>query len=275
MKTLKSYAKINLFLEIIQKDKTTGYHFLSTLICSLKDYYDIITIENSNNFSVSLSGKYIFEGDNLLDKTIKIFKENFSGNTNFKVNIEKNIKFGAGLGGGSSNAGVFLRFLLEENGISLTESEFAKVATKIGADVPYFYNNLPKMCSGYGEILQKPDFTLPSPLYAIVVLPPFFISTPSIFKKIIPESYKGTPSSPITFNEALKIENDLERYAIESANGIADVLSSLTALPNILKVALSGSGSTCFALFNTYELAQEAKAAYKESHETFISEVIT
>lgn len=275
MKILKSYAKINIFLEILNKDISNGYHFLSTMICSLENYYDILSIEKDKSFSVSLSGKYIFEDANILEKTVQVFRENFEGDTNFKVNIEKNIKIGAGLGGGSSNAGVFLHFLMETNKINVSEEEFAKAAIQIGTDVPYFYNNKPKICQGYGEKLENLPFLLPPEIYALIILPNSFISTPAIFKKILPQTYKINPSLPKTFEKALIIENDLEKYAAEFAEEINDIITFLKKLPHTLKVSLSGSGSACFALFENYEAAKNAQSLCNLSYKTLISKIFT
>ena len=181
MTQIKSFAKINLALEVTGKE-ANGYHTLNNVMCTLGDYYDEISIELSNDFSVNVYGKYAFEGENIVQKIANKFKEKFDGNINFKFAIKKNIKTGAGLGGGSSNAGEVLNFLLKQNGIELTQREYSDFTISVGADVPFFYNHSPKMCYHFGEEVTPLNFIFPSSLYVIVVLPAFAINTKKAFQ---------------------------------------------------------------------------------------------
>ena len=104
--TIKSYAKINLFLEIIGKN-SNNYHLLQSIICVI-DIFDIITFEKSNKLSLNISGKYanFLQNDNspnIILKTIDFMSRQFNISPNFKISLEKNTPIGAGLGGGSSN----------------------------------------------------------------------------------------------------------------------------------------------------------------------------
>lgn len=275
MQQIKSYPKFNLFLEILNKNPITNYHYLHTMMFCLSDIYDTISITADDKFSISVKGRYIFNGENILEKTVKHFKEVFNKNTNFKVEITKNIKFGAGLGGGSSNAAFFLNFLLKQNNIILTRSEFCQFAIKIGADVPFFYDTKPKICKMYGEELADVPFALPQSLYVLLVLPQFSINTASIFKQITQATYKHNASNITSFIEALKIGNDLENFAYNVKPELLDIIKNLNSLPNVLKAGLSGSGSVCFALFYSLQDAERAKDSLQKSYEVVISKVKT
>ena len=268
----KSFAKINLMLEINGKDASSGYHKLQTLICTLEDYHDSLEITPAEKFSITLKGEYAFEGENILEKTAKLFIKEFGGNVNFNVKLTKNIKFGAGLGGGSSNAGVFLNFLLKENGIILSKKEYSDFAFKIGADVPFFYNESPKICEGFGEELSEIQFAMPRELYAILVLPEFSVSTISVFKSF--EASDILPAKKIqNFQQVLTSKNSLTKYAINLQPEIANIISQLSQLPNVLKADMSGSGSACFALFESLENAKKAKNLLPQNLKCVISKV--
>ncbi len=269
----KSFAKINLMLEINGKDAPSGYHKLQTLMCVLEDYYDSLEITPAEKFSIILKGEYAFEGENILEKTAKLFVKEFGGNVNFNIKLTKNIKFGAGLGGGSSNAGVFLNFLLKENGIILSKKEYSDFAFKIGADVPFFYNESPKICEGFGEELSEIQFEMPRELYALLVLPEFSVSTISVFKSF--EASDILPAREIqNFQQVLGSKNSLTKYAVKLQPEIANIISQLSKLPNALKADMSGSGSACFTLFNKLEEVKIGKELLPSNWKAMISKII-
>lgn len=268
---LISYAKINLFFEITSRSKT-GYHFVNTLIAITEDYHDEILIEEATNFEVSTTGKYSFAGFNILQKIVDLCKLEFgnSFNANFKINIVKNIKTGSGLGGGSSNAGVFFQFLLLQNNIFLSQPAFSKLAIKVGADVSFFYNNLPKMCTGYGEIIQDVPFDLPC-LYAIIILPNFEVETKKAFSLITKDDFRNSEIK--TFEDCLKSINSFNRVCGVINDEICDIIEILKALPKVLKADISGSGSACFALFNFKNDAIEALNFIPKKYDYIITKI--
>lgn len=269
MLIIESKAKVNLSLELT--GKKNGFHTLNTLMCILEDYHDEIEISPSNSFAVSSNGEYKFEGENILSKVADLFKKEFGGNTNFNVKITKNIKTGGGLGGGSSNAGAFLKFLLSANSIFLSQKAFSKFAMQIGADVAFFYNNLPKICTNYGEILQDVNFEIPQNLFALLVLPNFEIETKQAFSLVKPHHFK--PQSRFnTFDDVLSSQNPLGLVAMEINPEVAEIVSKLRSLPNVIKADVSGSGATCFALFPSKKEAENAQILIS-NYKTIISRI--
>jgi 4-diphosphocytidyl-2-C-methyl-D-erythritol kinase len=267
---MEANAKLNLSLALIGKEG--GYHTLQTLMCVLEDYYDVIEIKPHNYFEVKNKGNYKFEGKNILEKVADLFKEEFGGNVNFSVNIVKNIKTGGGLGGGSSNAGFFLHFLLLQNNISLSKEEFCKFAMKVGADVPFFYDKSPKICTHYGEVLNDVTFEMPKNLFALLVLPDFEINTAKAFSLV--KHHHFTPNSKLeSFEDVLKSVNPLGLIANEINPEISVILRELKKAKGVLKADVSGSGATCFALFLTREEALEASKNIVK-YKTVISKII-
>jgi 4-diphosphocytidyl-2-C-methyl-D-erythritol kinase len=266
---MKSNAKINLSLEIVGRE--SEFHTLNTVMCILEDYYDEIEIIPSKSFQISSCGEYQFEGENILSKVADLFKKEFGGNTNFNVSITKNIKTGGGLGGGSSNAGAFLKFLLSANSIFLSQKAFSNFAIQIGADVAFFYNNLPKICTHYGEVLQDIPFKMPQNLFALVILPSFKIETKQAFSLVKPHHLNHN-SSFKTFDDVLFSKNPLGVIAIEINPELSDIVSKLKTLPNVMKADVSGSGSSCFALFPSQKDAKNAQNLIL-NYKTIISKI--
>ena len=228
---VKSYAKINLALDIIGRDNNL-YHQLNTIMCMLESYYDVLEIKKSNTLDIKITGKQIFKGANILEKVAFFFKKEFNKDTNFEVNITKNIKVGGGMGGGSSNAASFLHFLLKENNIFLNQNAFCKLALKIGADVPFFYTNKPKICTGYGENISDIAFSLPKNLFAIIYIPNSTVHTKEAFKKL--ESTYFKPKSKFdNFESVLKSKNIFETIMNKE---IAHAIKCLNTLKGFIKV---------------------------------------
>ena len=245
--TILSYAKINLALDILGKD-ANSYHKLNTLMCCLADYYDVLEISPSKNLQIKTSGNYAFDGVNILEKVAYLFKKEFGRDVNFAVNIIKNIKTGGGLGGGSSNASAFLHFLLKQNQMFLSKKAFCDFAFKIGADVPFFYNTNPKICSNYGEVIEDIKFTMPKTLLALLYIPDFEINTKEAFSLLNPSDFK--PNSHFkNFNEVLSSVNPFKFSAQKINSQIEDVINELQSFKGVIKADISGSGSCCFALF--------------------------
>lgn len=156
----KSYAKLNLFLRIIGREN--DMHLIESLFVYI-DLYDHITISPSENNNLEITGSYkqmllddlknsgaIFE-QSIFAKTLAVFREAFNISGCFKIKLEKHIPIGAGLGGGSSNAATFLKFLLNFYKINISQERQYQLAAKIGADCPFFMQDNARFISGFGE----------------------------------------------------------------------------------------------------------------------------
>ena len=137
---IKSFCKINLLLRVIKK-LNSDYHNIKSLItfCKLHDVITISKIKNLND-KITFSGRFkkgINKKLNTITKVLYLLrKRKFFTEQAFKINIQKNIPHGSGLGGGSSNAADLLNFLNSKMSLKLNKNEIKKIASHIGFDVP-------------------------------------------------------------------------------------------------------------------------------------------
>jgi len=184
----KSYPKVNIFLKITgYKD---GYHTISSRFMKVKSLYDTIsfipTTTKSNNFrlegfdTIPVEQNIITKAYNALFKATKN-RDILKYFSTHKVYVEKNIPTQAGLGGGSSNAGVFLNMTNEVCRLGLNKDELAQIGSKIGADVPFFiYDFDSANVTGFGEIVEKFE---EEALDLEIFTPPVACNTKAIYQK--------------------------------------------------------------------------------------------
>ncbi len=176
------------------------------------------------------------------------------------VEVKKRIPMGAGLGGGSSNAGSLLRFLVDKKMIEAGSAE--KVALAIGADVPFFLTNQPAWVEGIGEkrtpLTVDPEVL--NSLTFVMVVPPEATPTPIIFSRYRSLGMPFAPSLKFPTDDVLdwarlkaylaQAENSLQGIAAVEYPLVADILATLKKTQPLYS-GLSGTGSTCYAVFRT------------------------
>ena len=153
-----SFAKINLGLKV-NKKRSDGFHDLDMIVQSV-DLYDVLHISVINDLGkieVSCSKFICEEESNLAYKSAKTMFDIFHPNFGIKIHIEKNIPFGAGLGGGSSNAAAVILYLNYILKLNLSDEQKTNIALKIGSDVPFCMFGGTLHCQGRGEILKRID----------------------------------------------------------------------------------------------------------------------
>ena len=171
---LTCYPKINLGLRVHPVDKH-GYHPIQSIfLYAVGELKDEIKVSNYHCTDVSVPGHEITNTENLVYKAHLALLKNGVKLNKQKIIIEKKIPTGAGLGGGSSNAGVYLRTFGSEL------KHLDKIAKNIGADIPFFLQNKACLVSGHGEILEPLENKFKIP--AIIVTPSIHCETKSIFK---------------------------------------------------------------------------------------------
>ena len=242
-------AKINLGLHIVSK-RPDGYHNLETIFFPL-DIKDKIEIEEADEFSFCLEGLKI-DGDvesNLVVKAYRLLKKDFSL-PNVKILMQKNIPFGAGLGGGSADASFTLRALNEMFSLGLSDETLASYASKLGADCPFFIYNRPMLATGIGTELSPIELSLEG--YKIEwVKPNVHVSTADAYRHVKPKEPKFSlaelPNIPI---EEWKdcLVNDFEGSVFAQYPELAEIKQDFYNRGAVY-AAMSGSGSTIFGLF--------------------------
>lgn len=264
-KTLLSPAKVNLGLSIVGH-RENGFHNLESLFWPL-NFGDTITLSLGNSqVSVKWEKSAPFskselpsERDNIVTKVLKLLP---SLENNWIVDISKQIPIGGGLGGGSSNIGTILKFFRENNLLQVTDLE--AWTAQFGADIPFFLHSRPAWVTGIGENIQPLEIepALTQRLYFLLIVFPFGCETKSIFQEFKRRNLIFTPSIfPFTNNRVTesaflnylaRAKNDLEPIVCDLYPQIGLVLDRLKS-QDCLWSGLSGSGATCFALFNSKE----------------------
>jgi 4-diphosphocytidyl-2-C-methyl-D-erythritol kinase len=266
--TEKAPAKINLTLRVLGR-RADGYHELESLV-AFADVGDMLRLQTGAPLALEVGGPYAeacgAAADNLVLKAAAALSARVEGLRLGRFVLTKELPVAAGIGGGSADAAAALRLLVHANRQIFSRADFAdprvqEVALSVGADVPVCLSSRARIMRGVGEELLEP-LDLPK-LPALLVNPGAPLSTRDVFARLGGKFSKPS-SAEVPRNFAVLLEwlgqhgNDLTPSAIACVPVIADVLSALSAMPGARLVRMSGSGSTCFALFAS---AGEAAAA--------------
>lgn len=247
-------CKINLGLRVVRK-RPDGYHDLETIFYPVHGLYDDLEITPSDEFLFEQEGIAVDcdMADNLIVKCYRLMQSRYPQVGNVHIRFRKNIPFGAGLGGGSSDAAHTALALNELFHLNLTQSQLAALVRPLGADCPFFIYNTPCYAEGIGDILTP--ISLPvNGLRLVLVKPDIAVSTR--------EAYSGITLHPEASGEihrALREKRDLDSLFPLLINDFEQTVFPLHPELKIIKQALydagaiyaamSGSGSTIFGLF--------------------------
>lgn len=260
-------AKINLSLHVTGK-RPDFYHTLDSLIV-FADIGDEIEIAHAPEFTFQIKGPFaqgLENNSNLAVKAARMMAEKFGKDLNIALTLTKNLPVAAGIGGGSSDAAATLRALQKHWDIT---EDIADIALKLGADVPVCLKNKPQRVRGIGEKLEP--FACP-PLNILLINPQKPCSTKDVFvhfKNAFKEEIQIPETVDIAFLKTL--DNDLTEAAAQIVPNIKNILEILEQQKKCALTRLSGSGATCFGLFDTPQDAQTAaKAVQKENPDWWI-----
>ena len=261
--TRPAHAKINLYLHVTGR-RPDGYHLLDSVFVYAA-LHDDVTVRPgsgvvivSGPFGAALAGE-----DNILSRARRLFAETYGMGGDASFELVKNIPVAAGLGGGSADAAAALQALAALYEQPLTDETAQALALKLGADVPAAFCARPVRVQGIGEQLE-PLAAVPD-LHLVLVNPGIALSTKDVFAAYaaggmaFSPAVPPLPSEPAAFVQALaELNNDLTPAAISLAPEIGRVLDRLAATPGCLLARMSGSGATCFGLYETAALADAA-----------------
>ena len=253
-------CKINLGLHITQK-RADGYHNIETIFypIAFNDILEIIPTNSPNNIDYTSSGLPIngTSADNLCIKAYHLLKKDFPQIPSIQMHLHKNIPMGAGLGGGSADGSFALKMLNQQFQLNLSDAQLIQYALLLGSDCPFFILNTACLGKGRGEILIP--ITLDLSAYKILIINPgIHINTGWAFSQIKPTQpilpIEQIIQQPIeTWKEQLT--NDFELPVCKQYPEITTIINQLY-IANAVYAALSGSGSTIFALFNKLDSIQ-------------------
>jgi 4-diphosphocytidyl-2-C-methyl-D-erythritol kinase len=261
--TVRATAKINLYLHVTAK-RADGFHTLDTLI-AFAAIGDEITARPGENLGLEIDGPFAgalqTTGDNLVLKAAHALAELSGCPANAHIHLTKNLPVAAGIGGGSADAAAALKALAKLWQIPWDEGAMHKLAATLGADVPMCLAGHTAFAGGIGEQLS-PATALP-PCGLVLVNPGVALSTPEVFA-----ARTGAFSEEARFTETPRDaaglarllatrRNDLTDAATGLAPVIGDVLAGIEAGGAHL-ARMSGSGATCFGLFDDLSAATNA-----------------
>jgi 4-diphosphocytidyl-2-C-methyl-D-erythritol kinase len=245
-------AKLNLALHVRGK-LPDGRHAIETVFVFCTDG-DRLSAEESDEISLSLSGPFASElrdaNDNLVLKAARALAAAAAIEKGALIALEKRLPVASGIGGGSADAAAALRLLTSLWRIDPAHA--ASVAPELGSDVPACLLSLPARADGVGDRLTPIELPELSGKPVLLVNPRVPLSTAEVFAR-----WDGTGHGAL--GDWREGRNDLEALAIALVPQIGSVLGWLSAQPGASFVRMSGSGATCFALFDS-ENARDSAA---------------
>ena len=268
---IKSYCKINLSLKVLKKLKN-NYHNIMSLItfCDLHDIISITKIRSSKD-KISFSGKFkkgIDKEKNTATKVLSLLRKNqMVENQAFKINIQKNIPHGSGLGGGSSNAADLLNYFNSKMRLKLDKKKIKKLASKIGFDVPISLERRNTFLTGKKDEIIR--FNQKFKLNLLIVYPGLICSTKKIYKKnrkislLKPQSFFYLKNNKKLINFLKNEHNDLEKVVTKVYPKINEIINYIKSQKGCYFSRITGSGSACIGIFSNMKNAIYAQKLVK------------
>ena len=261
-------AKLNLSLRVLGR-RPDGYHLLQSLFWPI-GLADTLEINARERFELrcewAADAPYPQSQLPAVEENLVARAHRACAKIQREIVLRKRIPIGSGMGGGSSDAGTYLRFLIENHEIS--ELDARRIAIELGADVPFFLDPRPSWVTGIGEEIRPLFLTAAAASIGfLLVFPSSGTSTGRVFQNYRLSGKPFTAPSPFDAAAPLDIRdlietlrqsgNDLEEVVSQELPQIADILGNLRRLP-CWYAGLSGTGSTCFAVFPTLSEASES-----------------
>jgi len=277
-------AKVNLTLRVLGR-RPDGYHELESLVV-FAAVGDALAFTPGRSLTLEVRGPTAVAAgdlaDNLVLKAARALAERIEGLKLGRFALSKRLPVAAGLVGGSTDAAAALRLLARHNRIAPDDARLMAAARASGADVPVCLDPRPRVMRGIGELLSPP-LRLPG-LPALLINPRVSVATKDVFAAlsagplgqqlsagIVEEGWGGegtaqAPSRDEVIAFVSRHGNDLEAAAISSHPAIAQALAALRALTGCRLARMSGSGASCFGLFDSKRAAVAAARALRVAH---------
>lgn len=275
-------AKINLALHVTGK-REDGYHLLDSAVMFASDAGDVLEVSFADQTSLTVSGPFSqgleTDAENLVLKAFAALQNRYPHEVRpCAINLYKALPVASGIGGGSADAAAALRAILRLNSLAVDAPTLAELALQLGADVPVCITSNACRMRGIGEIID--DWPLAPSLHAVLVNPLIGVSTAGIFKHLglVPGSradtgikggFDGVNNTDASLGWLKTCRNDLEPAACHLEPVISDVLRAVGQLPGCRLSRMSGSGATCFGLFENADGAATAAAELARQHRTW------
>lgn len=254
--------------------RADGFHALESLVV-FADVGDALTFEPADELSLTIDGPFAkgleAEADNLVLRAARALAAQAGRASHARIHLTKNLPVASGIGGGSADAAATLRGLAQLWNLDIYMEDLRALAETLGSDVPVCVDSKPSWMEGRGEIVSR-ALKMP-PAAMVLVNPGVAVPTAKVFAGLKTRHGVGALEHIVferevwTLTEFLKTTaNDLEAPALAIAPQIGDALAALRSQPGVALARMSGSGATCFALFNDDQGAPQAADAIKTAH---------
>jgi len=258
-----AFAKINLALHVRRRE-ADGYHAIETLFAFAEDGDRLaLTAE----FGLQVTGPFaaaLTMGDNLVLRAAEGFAELLGRTVEGGFLLDKRLPVAAGIGGGSADAAATLRLLCARHGIDPGERAVRDLAASLGADVPACLVSRPVRGEARGDLLA-PVEGLSSGQALLLINPMRPLATGAVFAH-----WDGVDHGPLDQGDPIAAaqagRNDLEPAAIAILPVIGEILALLGGQDGVMLARMSGSGATCFALFEEDSAREAAATAIAADH---------
>ncbi len=254
METETAYAKLNLALHV-RRRRDDGYHELETIFAFCEDG-DTLTGIAADAFSLRISGPFAKglsdEADNLVLRAAQAVQAEFDVQQGAALHLTKVLPIASGIGGGSADAAAALRLLARLWRLDAHDSRFMAIAAKLGADVPACVASVAAVGLGTGTALTP--FRAIDAMPVLLVNPLVQLSTADVFAH-----WDGVDRGALDADDPLGWRNDLTAPALKRAPAVGRILAQLQKCAGLRAARMSGSGATCFAVFES-DAARDAAA---------------
>lgn len=266
-------AKINLYLKIISQYKN-NYHEIESILSfiDLYDYLEINISKTNNKSQIKLRISSDLDiadinSNNILTNIHRYFVNNYNINYDFDILINKNIPLGSGLGGASSNAATFIKFINNQFNLQISEEELHALSFKFGSDIAFFLADKSSIIRDIGHIACDYQKNIKQDI--LIIYPNINIATSKIFNLYNSKFSSKTPDNIINNTDQLEIlinfDNDLENIVLNYYPLILEIKNYILKL-NPVKLKMSGSGSTFFAIFSNKNDLENAKKSIQKHY---------
>lgn len=277
MLSRQARAKVNLGLHVLRR-RTDGFHDIETVFLPV-EWTDTLTVEPEETLSFTCDDATIEGNDNLVMRAARMLREHFDVRKGARIHLAKRIPYGAGLGGGSSDAAAALRILAELWNLEDAHETLFEIGSRLGSDVPFFLQDEAAFATGRGTDLEplsdeKGEYVFPFDL--VVAVPETRVSTPQAYALITPnENKRPDLRDLVRSNDPARwrreLDNDFEEAVLEAFPEIAALKESLYDA-GAAYASMSGSGSAVFGVFEEKSLAMAAAEAMRATgHATWAS----
>lgn len=262
-------AKINLYLHVLGK-RADGYHLLDSLV-AFANTGDIVQAAPADDITLTIEHNHGLQpATNSVLKAAHALRDFAHVKAGAKIILHKYLPVAAGLGGGSADAAATLRLLIRLWNLSVSHSDLMALAITLGADVPACLHSTSLYMGGVGEWVEEGPSLKGMAL--LLVNPGKFLNTPEVFAARS-GNFSSPPRHPREFAShkacvefLAKAKNDLQTAAISLVPEIFDVIEMLLRQKECSLARMSGSGATCFGIFDHAQSAQKAANAISAAH---------